>query len=173
MLHIAIGTKNPAKVDAIINGFAGVEANFLPLSVSSGVSAQPFSDEETIRGAINRAKSALEHVVADLGIGLEGGVAETEYGMFLCNWGAILDRDNETVIAGGARILLPDEITMELKKGIELGDVMEEFTKQKNIGKAEGAIGIFTNHYVNRNDMFTHVVKLLVGQYTYKKKHLK
>ncbi len=169
MLKIAIGTKNPAKVDAIINGFDGVEANFLPSSVSSGVSAQPFSDEETIRGAINRAKAALEHVGADLGIGLEGGVVETEFGMFLCNWGAIVDKNNEPIIAGGARILLPDEIAGELRKGIELGDVMEQFTKQKDIRSNEGAIGIFTNHYVNRKDMFTHVVKLLVGQYTYKK----
>lgn len=169
MLQVAIGTKNPAKVDAIINGFDGIEANFLPTSVSSGVSEQPFSDEETIQGAINRAKAALESEGADLGIGLEGGVVETEFGMFLCNWGAIIDKDNEPIIAGGARILLPDEIAKELKKGIELGDVMEAFTKQKDIRSHEGAIGIFTNHYVTRKDMFTHVVKLLVGQLTYKK----
>ncbi|MEH7387265.1 DUF84 family protein [Bacillus sp. JJ1521] len=169
MLQIAIGTKNPTKVDAIKNGFDGIEANFLPSSVSSGVSAQPFSDEETIRGAINRAKSSLEHVGADLGIGLEGGVVETEFGMFLCNWGAIVDKNNEPIIAGGARIPLSDEIARELRNGIELGDVMEQFTKQKDIRSNEGAIGIFTNHYVNRKEMFTHVVKLLVGQYTYKK----
>ncbi|MEH7238967.1 DUF84 family protein [Bacillus sp. JJ1562] len=169
MLQVAIGTKNPAKVDAIMRGFDGVEADFLPTSVSSGVSDQPFSDEETIQGAINRAKTALEIEGADLGVGLEGGVVESKFGLFLCNWGAIFDKNNEPIIAGGARILLPDEIARELKKGIELGDVMEEFTKQKDIRKAEGAIGIFTNHYVNRKDMFTHVVKLLVGQFTYKK----
>ncbi|WP_010678461.1 DUF84 family protein [Bacillus timonensis] len=168
MLRVAIGTKNPAKVDAIINGFGGIEANFVPTTVSSGVSAQPFSDEETIQGAINRAKSALEEENADLGIGLEGGVVQTEFGMFLCNWGAIIDKDIEPIIAGGARILLPDEISRELKVGIELGDVMAEFTKQKDIRSHEGAIGIFTNHYVNRKDMFTHVVKLLVGQLTFK-----
>jgi len=171
MIQIAIGTKNPAKVDAIIQGFDGTEANFHPTSVSSGVSAQPFSDEETIQGAINRAKSALEKIGADLGIGLEGGVVETEFGMFLCNWGAIVDQDNDPIIAGGARILLPSEIARELKKGIELGDVMEDFTKQKDIRKAEGAIGIFTNQHVNRKDMFTHVVKLLVGQFEYRKKY--
>ncbi|MFD1777584.1 DUF84 family protein [Fredinandcohnia salidurans] len=170
MIQIAIGTKNPAKVDAIIQGFAGIEAKFHQTSVSSGVSAQPFSDEETIQGAINRAKSALEKEGTDIGIGLEGGVVETEFGMFLCNWGAIVDKDNDPIIAGGARILLPSEIARELKKGIELGDVMEDFTKQKDIRKAEGAIGIFTNQYVNRKDMFTHVVKLLIGQFAYRRK---
>lgn len=168
MLQVAIGTKNPAKIEAIISGFEGIDASFLSTSVASGVSAQPFSDTETIQGAINRSKAALEKEQTDLGIGLEGGVVETEFGMFLCNWGAIVDQEREPIIAGGARILLPTEIAIKLKTGIELGDIMVEYTKQKDIRTSEGAIGIFTHHYVNRKDMFTHVVKLLVGQYMYR-----
>ncbi|WP_449537287.1 DUF84 family protein [Ferdinandcohnia sp. Marseille-Q9671] len=168
MVRVAIGTKNPAKVDAIISGFAGIEATFIPTSVASGVSAQPFSDEETIKGAINRARNARQEEDAELGIGLEGGVVSTEFGLFLCNWGAIVDQDSKPIIAGGARILLPDEIAAKLENGVELGDVMVEFTKQRDIRSKEGAIGIFTNSYVNRTEMFSHVVKLLVGQYTYK-----
>ena len=36
------------------------DAEITSLSVPSGVAAQPFSDEETMQGAINRAKRALE-----------------------------------------------------------------------------------------------------------------
>ncbi|WP_077619113.1 DUF84 family protein [Bacillus sinesaloumensis] len=168
MLRVAIGTENPAKVSAIKDGFKGIEASFIQTSVSSGVSAQPFSDKETIQGAINRGIFALEKEDTDLGLGLEGGVVETEFGMFLCNWGAIVAKESEPIIAGGARILLPQEIAKEIRGGLELGDVMEAFTRQKDIRKSEGAIGIFTNNYVNRKDMFSHVVKLLVGQYLYR-----
>ena len=41
--------------------------------MQSGVSPQPFSDEETIQGAINRARAAVKETGADIGIGLEGG----------------------------------------------------------------------------------------------------
>lgn len=167
MMKIAIGTKNPAKVNAIKMGFHGIEADFCEINASSDVSEQPLSDQETIQGAINRSKNSLASTEADIGIGLEGGVVETEYGMFLCNWGAITDKQEKTFIAGGARILLPDEIASEIKKGYVLGEVMAKFTSQKDIGKNEGAVGIFTNGYVNRTEMFLHVVKLLVGQLTY------
>ena len=58
--------------------------------MSSEVSAQPLSDNETMTGAINRAKNALKSEDAQIGVGLEGGVVKTEHGYFLCNWGAIV-----------------------------------------------------------------------------------
>ncbi|MCH1625352.1 DUF84 family protein [Fredinandcohnia quinoae] len=168
MLNIAIGTKNPTKVAAIKLGFQGIDAHFIETSVPSGVSAQPLTDKETIQGAINRARNSLEKENTDIGIGLEGGVFSSDHGLFLCNWGAIVDGDKPPIIAGGARILLPEEVANGVRAGKELSEVMEEYTKQKDVRSKEGAIGIFTNGYVNRTDMFTHVVKLLVGQYTYR-----
>jgi inosine/xanthosine triphosphatase len=169
MIRIAIGTKNPTKVNAIKHGFEGIDASFYPCSVSSGVSSQPFSDDETIQGAINRARESLLLEKADIGIGLEGGVVDTGYGLFLCNWGALIHhQDVAPIIAGGARILLPEEFKEALKNGNELGEIMAEFTKKKDVSTQEGAIGIFTNGYIDRTEMFLHVTRLLVGQYTYK-----
>ena len=62
------------------------DAEITSLSVPSGVSAQPFSDEETMQGAINRAKRALEEG-APIGIGLEGGVMKRST-VYLCVTGA-------------------------------------------------------------------------------------
>jgi inosine/xanthosine triphosphatase len=167
MIRIAVGTLNPAKVQAVESALMSVVAKILPVDVSSGVSNQPFSDEETIQGAVNRARNALAQTGADLAIGLEGGVVETEYGMFLCNWGALVSLKGEPILAGGARILLPQEIARQLKRGIELGVIMDQYARKKDVRKKEGAIGIFTSGYVNRSDMFTHIVKMLVGQYFY------
>ena len=57
-----------------------------------------------------------------------------------------------------------------LEDGKELSEVMEEFVQRKDIRSHEGAIGIFTDDYVDRTELFVHVVKLLVGQYKYDKK---
>lgn len=169
-MKIIIGTKNPAKIKAVQDVFQRYEADFLALDIPSGVNDQPFSDEETIKGAVNRAYGALETGNGEIGIGLEGGVQETEYGLFLCNWGALAEKGKQPIIAGGARIPLPVAIAAKLTAGNELGPVMDAFTNKNDIRKKEGAIGIFTDGEISRSEMFAHVMKLLIGQYEYRNK---
>jgi len=167
-MKVAVGSKNQTKVGAVQEVWK--EVSITSVSVPSGVAAQPFSDEETMQGAINRAKRALEEKQADIGIGLEGGVMKTEQGLFMCNWGALATSAGKVFVAGGARIMLPDDFLSPLEDGKELSEVMEAFVKQKDIRSHEGAIGIFTDHYVDRTQLFVHVVKLLIGQYKYDEK---
>ncbi|MCU9614245.1 DUF84 family protein [Caldibacillus lycopersici] len=167
-MKIAVGTTNEAKLQAIQNVFSLTDSIF-ECKVASNVSEQPFSDEETITGAINRANNALLEVGGDIGIGLEGGVTETSFGLMLCNWGALVQADNSKapIIAGGARIILPEEISTRLRNGEELGPVMDDFCQKENIRFHDGAIGIFTNGQINRILMFTQVVQSLKGQFEY------
>ncbi|MFD0770537.1 DUF84 family protein [Bacillus sp. CGMCC 1.60114] len=164
-MRVAVGSKNQTKVNAVQQVLP--DAEMISLSVPSHVSAQPFSDEETLQGASNRAKLALAEGKVDIGIGLEGGVMHTEHGLFMCNWGALATKEGKLFTAGGARMRLPDEFIQPLEEGKELSEVMEDYTKRHDIRSHEGAIGIFTNNYVDRTDLFVHVVKLLVGQYMY------
>ncbi|MRH42814.1 DUF84 family protein [Aquibacillus halophilus] len=164
-MKVFIGSKNPTKIKAVTNVFPNFEVS--EVDVSSKVSLQPFSDEETLEGAVNRAKECASFAKGAIGIGLEGGVMELETGMFLCNWGALVDENGELFVASGARIPLPTEVTERLEKGVELGEVMEEYTMMKDVRKKEGAVGIFTNQLVSREEMFTHVLKLLKGQYEF------
>ena len=169
-MKIIIGSNNPAKVAAVKNAFHYQQTEFLSLDIPSGVSEQPFSDEETIKGAINRAVGALKMGNGDIGIGLEGGVQESAQGLLLCNWGALASMNMmEPIIAGGARFLLPHEIADRLRAGEELGPVMDDYAKKENVRKNEGAVGIFTNGLINRSEMFSHIMNLLVGQFYYQK----
>jgi inosine/xanthosine triphosphatase len=165
-MKIIIGSNNPAKIEAVKSAFQG-EYQFVSIDVPSGVNEQPFSDEETIKGAINRAENALTFGLGDIGIGLEGGVQVTSYGLFLCNWGALKLKGHPPILAGGARIPLPEEIAKRLRGGEELGPVMDSFANKQNLRKKEGAVGVLTNGKIDRVEMFTHVTKLLVGQYDY------
>ncbi len=73
-MKIAIGSVNPAKVKAVEEACKeqDIDVIITPMSVPSGVSNQPFSDEETIQGAVNRATNCLLEENIEIGIGLEG-----------------------------------------------------------------------------------------------------
>ncbi|MCT8137321.1 DUF84 family protein [Anaerobacillus sp. CMMVII] len=167
-MKVAVGSTNPTKVKAVHN-VVGDLFEVIPLKVPSDVSEQPFGDQETVTGALNRAKTCLEVCEADFAIGLEGGVAETEYGMLVINWGALVDRDGNEYIASGARAILPDEVASLVRDGRTLGEAMDLYTKRLGVSKLEGAMGIITNSRINRDEMFSHVVKVLIGQYEFHK----
>ncbi len=166
MMKIAIGTKNQAKVgavEAIVSEYFS-DVQFEHVDVASEVSVQPFSNEETRQGAINRARNALIATQADIGFGLEGGVEEIDGVMYCCNWGAVALKDGTILSSAGAQFALPEKIAIELRSGKELGPVMDVYTNEKDIRQHAGAIGIFTNGLIDRKEMFEHIVKLLIGQ---------
>lgn len=166
---IAIGTKNRAKVGAVQKMAAAQleDVTFEAVDVPSGVSEQPFTNEETRLGAINRAKATLQASKAQIGFGLEGGVYELDGVMYCCNWGALATRDGEIFSCAGATFELPESVATRLRAGEELGPVMDDFTNTRNIRHHAGAIGIFTNGLIDRKEMFEHIVLLLIGQYLY------
>ncbi|WP_082233559.1 DUF84 family protein [Halobacillus massiliensis] len=162
-MKIYVGSLNPTKIAAVQKEFPFDD--IVEVEVESKVAAQPFSDEETLEGAINRARECAMMQKSQLGIGLEGGVMEVEGDLYLCNWGALVDNKENIYKASGARIPLPEEVQRGLETGRELGEVMDAYTKKSNISHKEGAVGIFTNSQVERGEMFSHVVKLLKGQW--------
>lgn len=172
-MNIAIGTKNRAKTAAVQKVVECYIDNvqFEALNVASNVADQPMSDEETRQGAINRAQATLATSDAQLGFGLEGGVKMLNGVMYLCNWAALATREGAIYTAAGAQIPLPVELATEIQRGHELGPIMDAYVQQANTREHAGAIGVFTNGYVDRQEMFEHILTLLVGQYMYFEKH--
>jgi len=52
-----------------------------------------------------------------------------------------------------------------------LGPVMDVYTKQQDTRSGSGAVGVFTAGLIDRTEMFEHIVKLLIGQFLFKKSH--
>ncbi|MDN4606984.1 DUF84 family protein [Sporosarcina highlanderae] len=165
-MKFIIGSTNQAKVKAartiIDKHFIGSELH--EVKVPSGVKDQPFGDEETRTGALNRATNAAMEQEGAIGVGLEGGVRMVENEMFLCNWGALVLPSGEKFTAAGAQIPLPESIAAELHKGRELGVVVDEYFQASGIRHSEGAIGMFTAQAVTRDQLFEHIMQLLIGQ---------
>lgn len=160
-----VASTNSAKVNACLEVLKDYE--IVSIKTDSLVSLQPKSDSETIQGALNRARSLPKD---GLRIGLEAGVAFQDDKLFLVNWGVLIDEDDNEYYAGGTRISLPDYVRRGIfNEGKELADIMAEHFNDVDIRKKQGAIGIFTNMQVKRIDIFIHIVKLLYGEYLYKK----
>jgi inosine/xanthosine triphosphatase len=133
----------------------------------SKVRAQPLSNEETQQGAINRAKDCLEKTNSEVAIGLEAGVVFIENQVYLFHWGAIADRNHNVYFINGPLILLPSGYSKALEEGKNLEDIMHYSTGIESLGTKEGAIGVFTQNRLNREQVLTQMAKALVGQYFY------
>ena len=166
--NVIVGSMNRNKVNAVREILEPLGYQVFGKEGQSNVSNQPKSDSETITGAINRAFSLNEGY---LRIGLEAGVHYEGGVMYLVNWGALVDEEENVFVAGGTRIPLPKFIENLINSGFELKDAMDVYFDEHDINVREGAIGFFTDNYLPRQEIFTHITKLLYGQYSYFKKH--
>ena len=172
---IAVGSTNPVKIRAVKNMarklplWAG--AKIVALEVPSGVPAQPRGDQQTQRGAIQRARAARQAANADWGVGLEGGIIENEFGSMTCAWVAIVDRRGRLGIGGSTNLLLPRQIAARLKRGVELGDAMDEFAQLRGVKRKMGAIGVLTKGLFDRRRSYEFMVALAAARFLWRGKY--
>ena len=158
---IAVGSRNQPKLEAARMVFLPIwpEAEIIAAPVPSGVSDQPWGDEEAARGAINRARAALAATAADIGVGLEGGVEEGPGGLlYLSGWGAIATADGRLGIGGGGRTLLPPDLAEMLRSGVELGPAIDVWLHRQGVRHEEGTVGVLTGGYLVRAASFANLL---------------
>jgi inosine/xanthosine triphosphatase len=132
--------------------------------VDSGVSRQPWGDEETVRGARNRAEVALRVAGATLGVGFEGGLVEVDGRVFTCAWCVVARNDGAMGAAGGAHLLLPPSVAASVRAGAELGPTMDALTGLHNTKQGQGAIGILTDGHLDRQSAYEHLLTLALAR---------
>ena len=159
-MKIAIGSKNPVKIRAVKNAFNKFfnEFELVSLSAPSNVSNMPMSLKEMIEGARNRAIYSIKKEDADFGVGLEGGCEEIDGKIFLEGIVIVVDKNGKEGIGRSAAVNLPELFIKEIKKGKELGEVIDEITNQKNSKQKGGAVSFLTSDKLKREDEFTNAV---------------
>ena len=163
-----VGSKNPVKIAAsqtVLRRVYGTDILVEGVSVESGVSRQPWGDEETLRGALNRAEAALRISGASLGIGLEGGLVEVDGEVFTSAWCAVARKDGSKGFAGGANMLLPPTVARAVRRGAELGPTMDDVTGLENTKQAQGAIGILTQGFLDRQSAYEQILTLALARH--------
>ena len=163
-MHVVVGSTNPVKLNATEAAVEALADTVVAVDVDPGVPEQPRSTEQTVQGAKNRARRALAADRADLGVGLEGGVASVAGldGQFLTMWAAVATGESVSVGAG-PRLRLPDEIADAVVAGRELGPLLDEVLGTEGLKRGRGAVGVFTGDRVTREAALRQAVAMALG----------
>jgi len=171
---VIIASQNPVKIEATRKGFEKMfpkrSFSFKGISVSSGVSDQPYGEEETLKGATNRAYRARKVVpAADYWVGIEGGVGEIDGELASFAWVVVVSK--KTVgRARSAAFFLPPAVASLIKQGKELGEADDLVFKKKNSKQKMGAIGILTDGVIDRTQYYYQA--MVMALIPFKKKNL-
>ena len=151
-VDIAVGSLNPVKIEAVRNVMERIYGSVRIFAVDSksGVPEQPFEDE-TVQGAINRAKGAIgDHTMA---VGIEAGVFERYDGLYDVQHCAVIDSDGKITIGMGSGFRYPDKVAELVRNGKTVGEAMKEIYSGKDIGREQGAIGILSKGLLDRREL--------------------
>lgn len=156
---VAVGSTNPVKINAVKKAFLQVwpqeNITVKGIEVDSGIPSQPKSDEESIKGATNRAKRALEKLGADYGVGLEGGVHKIGDNWFDSGWMVVVDKNGTEGIGSTIKMHLSEKIMKHVHSGKELGDATDAVFGTVNSKQANGHFGLMTNNIITRTSGYT------------------
>jgi len=172
-MRIAVGSGNPVKREAVervvgdgagvgLGGSVAVERE----RVDSGVSEQPRGRAETVTGAETRAERALAAGGYDLGVGIEGGVADAAAapGLYLIMWAAATDGER-TERGAGPSVRLPASVADRVRDGAELGPVMDDVLGREGVAREGGAAGALTGGRVDRATALSTAVAGALGPF--------
>ena len=154
---MAVGSRNPVKVKAVRRVLTKIygrgKVRVRGFKVPSGVPRQPLG-RQTVEGAINRARNALNRSGADLGVGIEAGLFPVEgtiTGYMDFQWCAIVDRDGWLTLGCGPGFEMPPKVVEGVLRGEgEVGELLGRMFKVERLGETIGAIGLLSHGVLDR-----------------------
>ncbi len=153
-MKVAVGSKNKVKIEAVKNAFEALwpdkKWQVEGVDVSSGVSDQPMSDEESIKGAGNRARKAIKEINADYGVGAEGGLQKTGEHWLDSGWIVVVDKQGNEGVGSTVKMIVPEKMMKLIHDGQELGiacDIIFDMTDAK---QGVGHFGLMTKNQITR-----------------------
>jgi inosine/xanthosine triphosphatase len=165
-MKINIASKNQTKVEAlkeILVDYSHLKgAEIIAIETDSGVSEQPKSLRETIRGAINRAKNVFND--CSYSFGIESGlmkVPKTKTGFMDVCVCAIFDGEEHYLGLSSAWEAPKQVSEYILNDGMNMNQAAYKagLTKNLKIGSAEGLVGIMTKGRLNRKEYTKEAIR--------------
>jgi len=165
MKKIVVASTNPVKVRSTEIGFTkmfpGETFVIGGIPAPSEVPDQPMSDEDTVKGATNRANnvSRLEPE-ADFWVGIEGGLQLIDAELSAFAWVVVKSRDGRIGKGKTGSFFLPLKVADLIRQGKELGEADDIVFGTSNSKQANGAVGILTGDVLTRTTFYEPAVIL-------------
>ena len=164
MKRIIVGSTNPVKINstklAFETAFPEEEFEVEGVSVVSDVRDQPMSNDETLLGAKNRAENAKAKNDADYWVGIEGGIEDREDELEAFAWMVIIGADGGRGKARTSSFVLPHEVSLLVRSGLELGQADDQVFNQSHSKQKNGAVGLLTNDIIDRSEYYKQAIIL-------------
>ena len=165
MYHVICATTNPAKIQAILQAFNEIftpgSCHITSVDVESGVPEQPLGSHETRQGARNRVVNARALCPdADFWVAIEAGIDDDS----TFSW-VVIENAQQRGEARSPTLPLPAAILEKVRAGQALGPVMSAYTGINEIGRKEGAIGVFTAGALTRSSVYHQAVVLALSPF--------
>lgn len=162
---IIVASQNPIKINAAHEGFSrlfpGSTYTVRGVSAASGVPDQPMTDNETLRGALNRVQNARAlEPDAHYWVGIEGGVDTQSGSVESFAWVAVIGKDERTGKARTAAYYLPEETAQLVREGMELGHADDLVFGRTNSKQHSGSVGLLTDDVIDRFAYYVQAVIL-------------
>lgn len=169
-MKITIGTRNEIKLNAlkeIKQEYQFIKnAHVISIDVNTGISHQPKSLEETIQGAINRAKDSFDD--CNLSFGLEDGLMQIPnfnkdyFNICAC---AIYDGKDIYIGLSSAYKYPREAVKLVFEKDIDINGAFYKLglTNNPKVGNAEGSVGILTKGRLTRKDYVKQAIMMALA----------
>ena len=153
---VAVGTKNPAKVEGARLAFTRyiTDVTIRTVDSSSVTRAQPLGLDQMTEGAIARAKFAISKLGGDFGVGVEAGIFQMEGTYFDHQQAAVVDGKGRVSLGHSAGYPLPTKAVEEMiKAGRELERYAESLSGISEVGDKGGLVNHLTKGAMTRTDL--------------------
>jgi inosine/xanthosine triphosphatase len=155
-MKVAVGSKNPAKLEGVRRAFSTYfpELELHPVDSSLVARSQPLGLEQMVEGAVARANFALSKAGGDYGVGVEAGIFKVGSVYFDHQQAAIADPSGRVSLGHSAGYMLPKgAVEKMLREGKELEQLAEGLTGVLGVGDKGGLVHYLTKGKMTRADL--------------------
>lgn len=175
MHKIFLGTTSESKLE-IVKSVLRADYEIIPVEVKSGIVDQPLDEDTTIKGAINRAKNAVNSSQDyEFSIGLEGGLEKINDLYHLVCVVALVNQGGDVYMGISNKLPLPKDVSVRIENGEQFGMAIREFMKNIQNNSSNNSIQLIEHiqELIDRKKSFSIALNMALFAFKFSDKFVR